>query len=69
MDAILGDMPDDVVGLILYAKTDETMQPDAEYRMSGNKISVKTLDLNCEFHVIATQLNTIAKKYFGEVVI
>ena len=67
-DASLGERPHEVAGMLLYAKTDETMQPDAEYRMSGNKISVKTLDLNCEFHVIRTQLNTIAKKYFGEVV-
>jgi 5-methylcytosine-specific restriction enzyme subunit McrC len=33
--------------------------------MSGNKISVKTLDLNLEFAEIATQLNAIAKEHFG----
>lgn len=37
-----------------------TIQPDHTYLMSGNKISVKTLDLNCEFPVIAAQLNAIA---------
>lgn len=51
--------------MLLYAKTDETIQPDNAYRMSGNKISVRTLDLNCEFPVIATQLNLIVKEHFG----
>ena len=31
--------------------------------MSGNKISVKTLDLNCDFSEIAAQLNTIANNF------
>jgi 5-methylcytosine-specific restriction enzyme subunit McrC len=53
--------------MLLYARTDEMIQPDAEYRMSGNRISVKTLDLNCEFQVIADQLSEIAEKYFGVV--
>jgi 5-methylcytosine-specific restriction enzyme subunit McrC len=46
-------------------KTDETIQPDNAYQMSGNKISVRTLDLNCEFPVIATQLNLIVEEHFG----
>ena len=36
-----------------------------EYRMSGNKISVRTLDLNCDFSEIATQLNKIVTDYFN----
>ena len=36
--------------------------------MSGNKISVKTLDLNCEFSEISSQLNRIVKDYFGIIV-
>ena len=55
-----------VSGMILYAKTNETIQPDNTYQMSGNKISVKTLDLNLEFAEIATQLNSIAKAHFGQ---
>ena len=51
--------------MLLYARTDEMVQPDAEYRMSGNMISVRTLDLNCEFQVIANQLNKIMEEYFG----
>ena len=35
--------------MLLYAKTDEQIIPDNEYHMSGNKISVKTLDLNLDF--------------------
>ena len=32
-------------------------------RMSGNFISVKTLDLNCSFESIADQLDKIAEAY------
>ncbi len=46
-----------VSGMLLYAKTDETIQPNQEYRLGGNPISVKVLDLNCEFEEIKVQLN------------
>ena len=49
-------------GMLLYAKTDDAVQPDGDYQMSGNQISVKTLDMNCEFAVIAGQLDTIAER-------
>ena len=48
-----------VSGVLLYAKTDEDITPDNDYMMSGNKISVKTLDLNSEFAVIKKQLDTL----------
>lgn len=51
--------------MLLYAKTDEQIQPDHVYHMSGNKISVRTLDLNCDFVEIAYQLNQIAEEYFS----
>ena len=54
-----------VSGMLLYARTDETIQPDNDYSMSGNKISVRTLDLNCEFPVIAAQLDKIVEVQFG----
>lgn len=54
----------DVSGMLLYAKTDEPIIPDNEYQMSGNKISVKTLDLNLEFSEIAAQLNRIVEQHF-----
>lgn len=37
--------------------------PNNSYMMIDNKISVKTLDLDCEFSEIATQLNTIADDF------
>lgn len=64
-DSGLGDKPHTVSGMLLYAKTDETIQPDNTYQMSGNKISVKTLDLNLEFIEIVAQLNDIIKEHFG----
>ena len=49
----------EVGGMLLYAMTNERIQPDSDYLMSGNKISVKTLDLNQEFNVIRNQLDNI----------
>lgn len=54
-----------VSGMLLYARTDEMVQPNKTYKMSGNTISVKTLGLDCEFSVIASQLNSIAERYLG----
>lgn len=53
----------EVSGMLLYARTDEVIQPDNTYMMSGNKISVRTLDLNREFCDIAKQLNGIADSF------
>lgn len=53
-----------VAGMLLYAKTDEQVTPDNDFMMRGNKISVKTLDLNLCFPDIAKQLDDIAKSYF-----
>ena len=64
-EAELADVPHEkVAGMLLYARTDEAIQPDHTYRMSGNTISVKTLDLNCSFNEIAVQLNEIVKAHF-----
>lgn len=54
-----------VSGMLLYAKTDEQVQPDHIYHMSGNKISVRTLDLNQDFSEIARQLDNIAQEHFA----
>ena len=62
-DAEFGDKPHEVSGMLLYAQTDEAIQPDNTYMMSGNRITVKTLDLNCNFTVIAAQLNAIADSF------
>lgn len=65
-NAEFGDRPHTVSGMLLYAATDEAIQPNNSYLMSGNKVSVKTLDLNLDFSQIAAQLNTIAVEHFAE---
>lgn len=47
-----------VSGLLLYAKTDEDISPDFSAVFDKNMISVKTLDLNQQFSVIAKQLDS-----------
>ena len=54
---------DSVSGMLLYARTDETVYPNNEYQMSGNKICVRTLDLKQSFEGIKQQLNAIANEY------
>lgn len=54
----------DVSGMLLYAKTDEMIQPDNTYQMSGNEVNVSTLDLNCDFSGIAAQLDRIVTDNF-----
>ena len=63
-DAEYGDAPHEVSGMLLYAKTDEQIQPDHVYHMSGNKISVRTLDLNQSFDGLAAQLDEILESHF-----
>lgn len=53
-----------VSGMLLYAKTEEEIQPDNVYQMHGNQISVKTLDLNLEFSKIKKQLDEIVISHF-----
>jgi 5-methylcytosine-specific restriction enzyme subunit McrC len=63
-EAELKGKPHKVSGMLLYAKTDEEIVLDSTYNMSGNKISVKTMDLNCEFDEIKKQLDFIVNNYF-----
>lgn len=63
-DAEYRTLPHTVSGMLLYAKTDEVVQPNQIYHMSGNKISVRTLDLNLPFKEIANQLDNIVKDHF-----
>ena len=55
-----------VSGMLLYAGTDEKIQPDVSCSMSGNRISVRTLDLNRPFSDIRARLDAIAAEYFPE---
>lgn len=54
-----------VSGMLLYAKTDEDVYPHHVYQMSGNQITVRTLNLNLTFSDIAKQLNEIVESHFG----
>ena len=63
-DYEFGDEAHKVSGMLLYAKTEEEIQPDNVYQMHGNQITVRTLDLNLPFSDIAKQLNTIAETHF-----
>lgn len=54
-------------GMLLYAKTDDELSLDHEYRMSGNRIAAKTLDLNQDFNHIREQLDGIVTKEFGAI--
>ena len=60
----LKDKEHKVSGMLLYARTDEEIQPNTTYYMSGNRIDVRSLDLNCDFSAIKEQLNSIAKEFF-----
>ena len=63
-EAELANVPHEVSGMLLYAKTDAEMLPQQQYRMSGNRIAVQTLDLDCDFSEIAHQLGEIVEEYF-----
>ena len=63
-DAEYGDEPHTVSGMLLYAQTDEAVQPNHVYQMSGNQISVRTLNLNLPFEEIKAQLEDIAETHF-----
>ena len=63
-DAEYGEKPHEVSGMLLYARTDAQIQPDQVYQMSGNRISVRTLDLNCDFADIVEQLDRIIAEHF-----
>lgn len=65
-DAQFGSTPHTVSGMLLYAQTDEAVQPNNTYWMSGNKITVRTLNLDCDFKVISGQLDQIAQDFLGE---
>lgn len=64
-DSSFGDVPHTVSGMLLYARTNEQLQPDQTYYLSGNRIDVRTLDLSREFREIASQLDEIADEFFG----
>lgn len=63
-EAQLAESPHEVSGMLLYAKTDNDSSLDKTYFMSGNRVSVKTLDLNLDFSSVRKQLDSIVDEYF-----
>ena len=55
-----------VSGMLLYAKTDEEVSPWLSVPIGGNRISVRTLDLNRSFVEISESLDRIAYECFGD---
>ena len=65
-DSSLKGIPHTVSGMLLYAHTTAKIQPKGSWNICGNSISVRTLDLNCDFrNEIAPQLDEIARDYFS----
>jgi 5-methylcytosine-specific restriction enzyme subunit McrC len=54
---------DQVSGALLYAKTGESIAPDNEYVLGGNRFAVKTLDLNTPFNEIDRQLRALVSDW------
>lgn len=52
-----------VSGMLLYAKTDEDVVPDAMFTLDGNTIAVRTLDLSQPFESIRAQLDEIVSLF------
>lgn len=50
-----------VLGMLLYARTGDDIQPNERFAMDGNDIYVRTLDLSLSFEKISEQLNVIAQ--------
>lgn len=58
--------PFDVVGMLLYAHTQDSLQPNGfDKNILGNRMMTKTLDLDQEPLEIAKQLDAIAEEIFG----
>jgi len=56
----------EVSGLLLYAKTNEDALLDNNYRMDGNSIGVRSLDLDKDFSNIRRQLDRIVDEWMNE---
>ena len=54
----------EVSGMLLYAKTDETVTPNQNLKILGNNFCVRTLDLNTEFSQIKNELDGIINCFF-----
>lgn len=57
-----------VSGMLLYAQTNEDIVPRVDTTIDGNRIMVRSLDLNCEFKDIQMQLNDIVGTIFPDAI-
>ncbi|WP_412072759.1 hypothetical protein [Staphylococcus argensis] len=64
LDASSNTKTKKVSGMLLYAKTDEAVTPHQTFQMSGNKISITTLELSEEFSKIEEELKKIIEEHF-----
>ena len=55
-----------VSGMLLYAQTVGEPSPDSDFLMDGNRISVRTLNLNRPFALISQTLEEVAQSICGE---
>ncbi len=62
-ESLNGKPHEKVAGMLLYAQTEDEGKFEKNYKMSGNPISIKTLDLSQDFSSIRFQLDSIARKY------
>lgn len=62
-EALPADAPA-VSGMLMHARTDEAELPDGDYLMSGNPISIRSLDLSREFEDVRQQLDAVAEEWF-----
>ena len=51
--------------MLLYAQPDDDLVLDSTYKMSGNKITVKTLNLDLPFIDVSNQLDEIITNAFS----
>ena len=52
-------LPCTINGMLLYAATEQHNNLDDEYEMDGNTITVRTLNLNCDWEELCAQLRNI----------
>ncbi|MVA75151.1 5-methylcytosine-specific restriction endonuclease system specificity protein McrC [Auraticoccus sp. F435] len=53
-----------VSGLLLYARTGATEQPDVDVVVQGNRIGARTLDLNRPWEHVSGQLEDVVRRWF-----
>lgn len=54
-----------VSGLLMYAMTNDRIQPDMKTSISGKSIAAKSIDLNTDWSVIRNQLDGVISEYFN----